>query len=68
MRFCVDADWIAKNPAKAVKLARVVQKPTLPFSADELQRLLDVCATFQGIRDLIIAAFQEYEEAAAAHA
>ena len=48
MRFCVDSDWIAKNPAKAVKLARVAQKPTLPFSAEEIQALLDACEEFRG--------------------
>jgi integrase/recombinase XerD len=48
MRFCVEADWISKNPAKAVKLARVRYEPTLPFSVDEVQRLLGACATFRG--------------------
>ena len=48
MRFCVDADWIAKNHAKAVKLARVTYEPTLPFSASELQRLLEASVTFRG--------------------
>ena len=48
MRFCVDADWITKNPAKAVKLARVAPKPTLPFSAEEVQALLDACDQFRG--------------------
>ena len=46
--FAADAGWIPKNPAKAVKLARITQKPTLPFSADEISKLLDACATFKG--------------------
>lgn len=46
--FAVDSGWIQKNPAKAVKLARVSHKPTLPFSAEELRKLLEACDSFKG--------------------
>jgi len=37
-RFCEQDEWIAKNPARAVKAPRVREKPTLPFSTAEIQR------------------------------
>lgn len=37
--FCVDSDWLAKNPAKAVKRAKEEQPPTMPFTKEELGRI-----------------------------
>jgi site-specific recombinase XerD len=31
-RLCMHDDWIAKNPARAVKAPQATDKPTLPFS------------------------------------
>jgi hypothetical protein len=50
-RFCQQDDWIAKNPARAVKAPRVREKPTLPFSAAEMQRILDACDQYRGDQD-----------------
>lgn len=38
--FCVDSGWLEKNPAKSVKspIARVA--PTLPFTEDQMEKLL----------------------------
>jgi integrase/recombinase XerD len=36
-------DWIPKNPARAVKAPKVTDKPTLPFSQAEMQRILKAC-------------------------
>jgi site-specific recombinase XerD len=48
MAFCVDSDWIAQNPAKKVKVKNVGLSPTMPFTRDEIDRLLKACATFKG--------------------
>jgi site-specific recombinase XerD len=47
-RFCVEADWLAKNPAVAVKAPKVTMRPTLPFTADEMRRILDACDRYPG--------------------
>jgi integrase len=47
-RFCSSAGWIASSPAAAVKLPTVRQAPTLPFSEQEVSRLLDACDRFKG--------------------
>jgi integrase len=42
--FCVDNEWIAKNPASAVKVPEPTEEeqcPTLPFEDDELRRIYD---------------------------
>jgi integrase/recombinase XerD len=44
--FCVDSDWIAKNPAKAIKRPIVPDNPTLPFTEEEYANLLAACALF----------------------
>jgi integrase len=38
--FCIESGWIEKNPAKAVKSPTTKQIPTLPFSDDEIEKLL----------------------------
>lgn len=50
-RFCVDADWITKNPARAIKMPRSTQPPTLPFTPDEVARILDACDRYRGDKD-----------------
>ena len=47
-RFCQEADWIGKNPARAVKAPKVKDKPTLPFSQAEMQRILNGCDRYRG--------------------
>lgn len=39
-RFCQDSGWVDRNPAMAVKSSKVEQTPTLPFSDDEVERVL----------------------------
>jgi site-specific recombinase XerD len=39
-RFCQDSGWVDRNPALAVKSSKVEQTPTLPFSDDEVERVL----------------------------
>lgn len=38
--FCVEREWIPKNLARALKPPRVMQKPTLPFSENEMEMIL----------------------------
>lgn len=42
-RFCKDADWIADNPCDKVKPPKVDRTPTLPFTRDEMDRILAAC-------------------------
>ena len=41
-RFCEQARCIDRNPAASVKAPKHKASPTLPFSADEMKRILDV--------------------------
>ncbi|MGE0450544.1 MAG: tyrosine-type recombinase/integrase [Vicinamibacterales bacterium] len=47
-RFCMNGDWIAKNPARAVKGPKVAHRPTLPFSDDEMARIIGACDRYPG--------------------
>jgi integrase len=47
-RFCMHDDWIARNPARAVKAPKVIDKPTLPFTRDEMARILNACDRYPG--------------------
>ncbi len=38
--FCVENDWIAKNPAKSIKPPQMRPNPTLPFTDGEVARIL----------------------------
>jgi site-specific recombinase XerD len=44
-RFCEDAEWCTGNPAKAVKAPKTDPEPTLPFSDEEISRILDALET-----------------------
>ncbi len=50
-RFCMHDDWIAKNPARAVKAPKVADSPTLPFSPQEMQRILAGCERYPGNKE-----------------
>jgi integrase/recombinase XerD len=39
-RFCQDSGWVDRNPAMAVRSSKVEQNPTLPFTEDEVERIL----------------------------
>ena len=38
--FCVDAEWIEKSPAKLVKMPPAKYDPTLPFTDQEMEKIL----------------------------
>jgi integrase len=50
-RFCEQARWIERNPAASVKAPKVKPAPTLPFSAEEMKRILDACDRYPGNAD-----------------
>ncbi len=42
-RFCVDAEWTAKNPAKAVKAPKIRQTPKTPYTREDFTAILAAC-------------------------
>jgi site-specific recombinase XerD len=44
-RFCHDSGWIKDNPAKVIKPPKVDDPPVLPFSDDEMKKILQACDT-----------------------
>ena len=50
-RFAVDNQWIDRNPATKVKGPKVTLNPTLPFTPDEMARILAACERYQGRRE-----------------
>jgi site-specific recombinase XerD len=47
-KFCADSDWIEKNPARAIKAAKVDDADVQPFDDQEIQMILKACRTFTG--------------------
>jgi site-specific recombinase XerD len=45
-RFCVNSNWIQRNPSSAVKNPQVEPKAVEPFTDDEIDRMLDAAAKF----------------------
>ena len=44
-RFCYDSGWIKTNHAKLIKPPKVDGPPVLPFSEDEMKKILAACDT-----------------------
>jgi integrase/recombinase XerD len=38
--FCVDAEWLEKSPARLVKMSPAKYDPTLPFTDQEMEKIL----------------------------
>jgi integrase/recombinase XerD len=49
-QFCVDRDWLARNPAKALKIRQPCLTPTLPTD-EEVARLIAACERYRGNKD-----------------
>ena len=47
-RFCNQAGWIKTNPALAVKPPKADHSPTLPFTPDEMEKILKACDSYRG--------------------
>jgi integrase len=50
VKFAVEAGWIEKNPAGKLKPPKVKDKPTLPFSEQEIGAILRACGDYPGKR------------------
>jgi site-specific recombinase XerD len=46
MGFCVAAEWIQKNPAADFKPPQSDEPPTLPYTEDEMKRILAACEKY----------------------
>ncbi|HKO54845.1 MAG TPA: tyrosine-type recombinase/integrase [Thermoanaerobaculia bacterium] len=44
--FCVSADWLAKNYAESFKSPEVNEPPTLPYTDEEMERILRACEAY----------------------
>src|SRR5260370_17436515 len=44
----LDSEWIEKNPAKAIKAAKVEDADVLPSNENEVKKILKACETFNG--------------------
>ena len=51
-RFAHDAKWIEDNPAKKLKTPRVEETPTVPFSKDEMTRIIKACDEYKTVLPL----------------
>lgn len=47
-RFAVEQGWLASSPAAGIQPPRVALTPTLPFSDEEMRRILAACDRFPG--------------------
>lgn len=48
LKFCVESEWLDKNPAKAIKPGKVDDAEVLPFSQPEVDKILKACDSFNG--------------------
>ena len=42
-RFALHSNWVKQNPVISIRTPRVSQPPTLPFSMDEMDKILWAC-------------------------
>lgn len=45
-RFAQDSGWIGNNPARLIKPPKTKQKPTLPFSDEDMEKILWACEVY----------------------
>lgn len=48
LRFAENSEWVRGNPARALKPPKLTPAPTLPFSEEEVKKLIAKCRTFNG--------------------
>jgi len=49
-RFCWESDWIPSNPAIKLKPPKITDPPTMPFSREEVIKILAACNKYPGRR------------------
>lgn len=47
-RFCSESGWITGNPAKKIRNPKINETPTLPFTQEEVIRILSACEHHSG--------------------
>lgn len=65
--YCLDSDWIEKNPAKSIKAAKVEDADVLPFRDEEVEKILVACDTFNGNGERITCADRADASLGSAH-
>ncbi len=55
MNFAYESSLIELNPAKKLKNPKVTQEPTLPFSQEEVIRILAACSKYPTTMDMSVA-------------
>ena len=45
-QFCIENDWLQKNPSKKMKAVQVSQRPTDYFTPTEVQKIVDACYAY----------------------
>jgi integrase len=48
LQFCQTARWVKHNPARALKPPKVTRPPTMPFTSEEMRRILEACDQYRG--------------------
>jgi integrase/recombinase XerD len=48
MRFCWESGWIPNNPASILKPPKTTDPPTVPFTPEEVARVLVACEQYYG--------------------
>lgn len=49
-KFCCDSGWIPSNPAVKIKPPKTSDPPTMPFSREEVDRVMAACQHYQSGR------------------
>jgi len=52
-KFVHESGWLPTNPAKIIKPPKVEDPPTMPYSKDEVKRVLDACDKYPDQRNKI---------------
>jgi integrase/recombinase XerD len=45
-RFCHDSGYVAENPVVKIKAPKITNAPTLPFTKDEMEKIIWACELF----------------------
>jgi integrase len=48
MRFCCESGWIPNNPASSLRPPKTTDPPTVPFTREEVARILAACEQYHG--------------------
>jgi integrase len=50
-RFATDSGWLEQNPAAKLKPPKTTDPPTIPFTADQYQKILKACDQYPEYKD-----------------